>query len=315
MKIVFFGTSSFAIPSLRELIGSRHEILAVVTQPDRQKGRNLKISQPPAKVLALAEGIEVYQPDNASASDAAQYLKRLDAELFIVISFGQILKKNVLSIPKLYSLNLHGSLLPKYRGAAPTNWAIINGDKTTGITIIKMNEGMDEGDIILRKETGIDPEDTNITLSEKLSDLGADTLLEVIDMIDSGKKIALTKQDNAEATYAPKLKKEDGLIVWNREAVKIHNMVRGLIPWPGAYTHYDGKVLKVLKTGIPDVASGRDALPGTVIDVVKDKGMIVKTGSGNIAIQYLQLEGKKAMDSDAFVRGHRIGAGYRFARC
>ena len=311
MKIVFFGTSSFAIPSLRELIGSRHEILAVVTQPDRQKGRNLKLSQPETKVLARAKGIKVYQPEDASSSDATQYLKGLGADLFVVISFGQILKKNILSIPKLYSLNLHGSLLPKYRGAAPTNRAIINGDKATGITIIKMNERMDEGDIILKKEIDIDPEDTNITLSENLSELGARALLEVMAMIDSGKRVSLEKQNNAEATYAPKLKKEDGLIDWDKDAAKIHNMVRGLIPWPGAYTHYDEKVLKVLKTSVADIASDEDAAPGAVIGVVRGKGIFVKTGSGSLAIQYLQLEGKKAMDSDAFVRGHKIDAGYR----
>lgn len=312
MKIVFFGTSSFAIPALRELIESRHEVLAVVTQPDRQKGRNLKLSQPDTKVLARAKGIKVYQPENASSSDAAQYLKGLGADLFVVISFGQILKKNILSIPKLYSLNLHGSLLPKYRGAAPTNRAIINGDKVTGITIIRMNEGMDEGDMILKKEIAIDPDDTNITLSENLSEAGAKALVELIDAIESGKEMNFEKQNTGEATYAPKLKKEDGLIDWSKDALKIHNLVRGVLPWPGAYTHYRGQMLKVLKTGISDIASGEDASPGTVIGVVKGKGIFVKTGSGGVAIQNLQLEGKKAMDADAFVRGHKINAGYRF---
>ncbi|MCX5686949.1 MAG: methionyl-tRNA formyltransferase [Candidatus Omnitrophica bacterium] len=309
MNIVFFGTSEFAMPALERLIDSKHEMLAVVTQPDRKKGRSLKLSPPPVKVLAMTKGIPVYQPLDASSAESAGYLSGLRADLFVVISFGQILKDKILSIPKLYPINLHGSCLPKYRGAAPTNWAIINDEKSSGVTVIKMNERMDEGDIILKREINIDDEDTNITLTEKLSELGAKALLEAIDSIEKDKNLTFTKQDAGEATYAPKLKKEDGLINWRDKAVVIHNKVRGLIPWPGAYTHYEGKVIKVLKTEICGAQAFREAAPGEVIDILKDKGIIVCTGSEPIAITHLQLEGKIAMDADSFVRGHKIAKG------
>lgn len=313
MNIVFFGTSEFAIPALRELLNSTHKILALVTQPDRKKGRNLKLSSPATKVLALAKGVPVYQPDNVSIVESISYLKGLNADIFVVIAFGQILKSEVLSIPKFYAINLHGSLLPKYRGAAPTNWAVINGDKSTGITIIRMNERMDEGDIILKREVNIDGDDTNITLSEKLSELGAKALLEVINSIESGKKLNIVKQDDSQASLAPKLKKEDGLIDWSEEAVRIFNKVRGLLPWPGAYTHYNGRILKILHAElVDDPILGKMAQPGEVVDIVKDKGIIVHTGSGHLAIRYLQLEGKKILDADSFVRGHRIEKGYKF---
>lgn len=310
MNIVFFGTSEFAIEPLEALLGSRHKVLALVTQPDRQRGRNLKLSPPATKVLALSKGIPVYQPEDASSIDSVNYLKGLRADLFVVIAFGQILRKSVLSIPKFYAINLHGSLLPKYRGAAPTNWAVINGDKTSGVTIIKMNERMDEGDIILKREAAIDPEDTNITLNEKLSSLGAGALLEAIDIIEK-KAAAPEKQDGSKATYAPKLKKEDGLIDWSEPAAVIHNKVRGFLPWPGAYTRYNGRTLKILKTETAD-AAGDDLEIGEVADIIKDKGIIVRTGSGDLLIKYLQLEGKKEMDADSFVRGHKIERGYRF---
>ncbi len=311
MKIVFFGTSEFAIPALQGLIGSGHKILAVVTQPDKKRGRNLKLSPSPIKAMALAKDIPVFQPQDASGAESANYLKKLNADLFVVISFGQILKREILFIPKLYAVNVHGSLLPKYRGAAPTNWAIINAETKSGVTIIKMNEKMDEGDIILKREIAIEAEDTNITLGEKLSEAGAQALIETIGIIENKKEVKFEKQDNANVTYAPKLKKEDGLIDWNEPAISIHNKVRGFIPWPGAYTYYEGKVLKVLKTEVV-ISSNEIARSGEVIDIVKGKGIIVRTGSEDLSIRYLQLEGKKVLDADAFVRGHRIARGYKF---
>ena len=310
MNVVFFGTSEFAIPSLREILKSRHKVLAVVTQPDRKRGRNLKLSPSPTKVLALTKNIPVYQSEDASGIASVEFLKKLNADLFVVVSFGQILKKEVLSIPKFYSINLHGSLLPKYRGAAPTNWAVINGDKSSGVTVISMNEKMDEGDILLKTEVEIDGEDTNITLNEKLSEVGASTLLTAIDLIGNSKNLNFTKQDEKKATYAPKLNKEDGLIDWNLDAVKIHNRVRGFLPWPGAYTTCNGKILKILKTELFSQSTLKDVKPGEVVDIIKDKGMIVHTGSGDLLINYVQLEGKKEMDADSFLRGHRISIGY-----
>lgn len=310
MNIVFFGTSEFAIEPLRAILASRHKVLALVTQPDRKKGRSLKLSPPPTKVLAVSKNIPVYQPQDASSGESFEYLKKLGADLFVVISFGQILKSNMLSIPARYCINLHGSLLPKYRGAAPTNWAVINGESLSGVTVIRMDERMDEGDVILKQEVGIEPVDTNITLSEKLSDMGARLVIEALDLIGQ-KKEKFTKQDDSKASYAPKLRKEDGLIDWNEDANVVYNRIRGLIPWPGAYTYYNSRILKILQTKVvPDVA-GKDAAFGEVLYIGKE-GIAVKAGSGAILIEYLQLEGKKDMDAAAFVRGHKIESGYRF---
>ena len=310
MNIVFFGTSEFAMTVLRRLIDSKHKVLAMVTQPDRQKGRRLKVSPPPTKVLAMAQDIPVYQPDDVSGKDSVAYLKKLNADLFVVVAFGQILKKEALDIPKLCCVNIHSSLLPKYRGAAPTNWAIINGDTASGVTIIRMNEKMDEGDIIFKKETTIDKKDTNITLSEKLASLGSGALMDTIELIGSG-KAKFTKQDDSAATYAPKLKKEDGLINWDEPAMKIHNKVRGLLPWPGAYTHFRGKTLKILKAEVIEALDSEGA-GGEVVDIIKHKGIVVKTGAGNLLIQYVQIEAKKPFDTDALLCGYKIPIGYRF---
>jgi methionyl-tRNA formyltransferase len=309
MNIVFFGTNEFAMTVLRRLIDSEHKVLAVVTQPDKQKGRRLKISPPPTKVLAETKGIPVYQPDDVSGKESVAYLKRLNADLFVVVAFGQILKKKTLGIPEFCCVNIHSSLLPKYRGAAPTNWAIINGDTAGGVTIIRMNEKMDEGDIILKKEIAIDKEDTNITLSEKLADTGADALMEAMESIGSG-RARFTKQDGSAATYAPKLKKEDGLINWNESAAKIHNKVRGLLPWPGAYTHFNGKTLKILKTEVLEADNCKGA-GGEIIDIIKHKGIVVKTGGGSLLIKYVQIEAKKPIDTDALLCGHKIPIGYQ----
>ncbi len=313
MKIVFFGTSEFAEVVLKELVKSRHEVQVIVTQPDRKKGRRLHLSPPQTKALAISENIRTFQPEDASSPESIEFLRKLGADLFVVVAFGQILSKGALLIPKYYSINLHSSLLPKYRGAAPINWAIMNGDTLSGVTIIKMNEQMDEGDVITKKEVKIEKDDTGITLNEKLSELGAKVLLETIDMIEE-KKESFTKQDEQLATYAPKLKKEDGIINWSDPAAKICNKVRALIPWPGAYTSLSGKIFKIWKAEVTDIAAEKDDQCGQIIDVVKGKGIIVKTGSGNLAIQHLQLEGKKILSADAFLRGHKIEMGSVFCR-
>jgi methionyl-tRNA formyltransferase len=312
MKIVFFGTSEFAIPALRALLDSKHEVVAVVTQPDSKKGRSLVLSSSPVKMVASDRVIPIYQPVDASSAESAEYLKGLKADLFVVISFGQILKADILSIPKIFAINVHGSLLPRWRGASPTNRAIISGDRSTGVTIIKMNAGMDEGDIILKKEIRVSDEDTNITISEKLSELGADALMKAIDLIEKkGGAVPLTRQDPSLVTYASKLKKSDGLINWNEPATIIHNKVRGLLPWPGAYTNYECKVLKILKTELVNGAFP-DGSYGQVMAASAAEGIVVRTGSGAIAIKYLQPEGKKEMDSGSFLLGHKITKGYLF---
>jgi len=315
MKIVFFGTSEFAVPSLVSLIGSKHKVLAVVTQPDKKKGRALKLSPSPVKVVAASHRVPVYQPVNASDTATIEYLKNLGADLFVVISFGQILSRGVLAIPKIFSINIHGSLLPKYRGASPTNRAIMCGEGVTGITVMKMSEKLDEGGIILKKEIPIDPEDTNITINEKLSDIGSLALMEVIGKIEKdGASIAISEQDPASATYAPKLTKLDGLIDWKESAPNIRNKIRGLLPWPGAYTYYGGKTLKILAADIASDASAGAAIPGEVVDIIKGTGIIVNTGRGLLAIRYLKLEGKKDMAADLFILGHRIAKGYKFSK-
>jgi methionyl-tRNA formyltransferase len=311
MKIVFFGTAEFAIPSLRALIGSTHEVVTVVTQPDRARGRNLKLSPPPVKVLAETRGIPVYQPADASCPEAVARLQALAPDLFVVIAFGQILGKEALAIPKKYSVNVHGSMLPRWRGAAPTNWAIMSGDSASGVTVIRMNERMDEGDIIAARETTIDAGETNITLGERLSEMGAGLLLESLELIGRGTE-RFARQREDQATTAPKLRKEDGLIDWRLDAGAICRRVRGLIPWPGAYTYLGDKALKILAVEACDCPANTAAEAGEVMEVVKGKGVVVKAGSGAVAVTHLQIEGKKALDADAFVRGHRIAEGDRF---
>lgn len=308
MKITFFGTSGFAEVILKELLGSSHEIPLVVTQPDRKKGRSLKLMPSPVKALALAEGIRVFQPEDASSAESYETLKKAGADLFVVVAFGQILKANILSIPKYYSINIHSSLLPRYRGAAPVNWAMVNGERSTGVTIFRMNEDMDAGSIILKKELPISADDTAITVNEKLADIGAGLLMEAIGLIEK-KKEGFTEQEEKDVTFAPRLKKEDGLIDWGEDAARIANKVRGLIPWPGAYTYLDGKMLKIWKAEPYECPAQGGARPGEVLDVIKKSGIVVKAGSGCLLVRYLQVEGKKILDADAFLRGHPIPKG------
>ena len=312
MRIVFFGTSDFGIPAFRALLRSGHEISTLVTQPDRARGRSLKVMPPAMKVEASANGIKVFQPKDASGAESVEHLKNIGADLFVVISFGQILKTAVLSLPRLGCVNVHASLLPKYRGAAPTNWAIINGEDLTGVTVMKMNEKMDEGDIILQKEVRIGRGWNNIILSSKLSEAGSVALTESLEIIQSQSGSGFNRQNNALATYAPKLKKSDGLIDWTEDAAVIDSKVRGLLPWPSAYTGYAGKILKILNAEIVDLPGADEYLPGQVVDLAEDGGVVVKAGSGFLAIKELQLEGKKAMDAASFMRGHRMTKGYRF---
>lgn len=316
MNIIFFGTSEFAVESLRALLHSAHSVSLVVTQPDAKKGRRLLLSPPPVKVLAAAHGLSVYQPHDASSAESVSYLKSFAPDLFVVIAYGQILKADALAVPKRFAVNLHGSLLPRYRGAAPTNWAVMKGDSETGVTVIRLNERMDGGDVIAQARSVILNEDTNITLSERLAETGAKLLVETIDRIERGGSIAFVKQDPARVTFAPKLKKGDGLIDWNQPAVVIHNKVRGLLPWPGAYTHVGGKVLKMLKTCPAKTASARtapDAAPGTVVRVEKGVGLVVRTGDGDLSVSHVQIESGKEMDVDAFLRGHPLSVGTRLA--
>lgn len=302
MNIVFFGSSEFAVPAL-EALCSREKVGCVVTQPDKKKGRSLRIDSTCIKKEADRLGIETFQPSDVNSPDALKRLKKIAADLFIVVSFGQILSRELLQIPKFYCLNVHASLLPKYRGAAPINWAIANGEQKTGVTIIKMNEKMDQGDILLSEEVSIDSDDDALTLSRRLSDRGAELLLEATGLI---KKDAVTfdRQTDEDLSYAPKLKKEDGLIDWRWDADKIHNRVRAFIPWPGCFSHWNDKILKIWRTSVDSAVSPADAGPGVVLGSDKD-GISVNTGRGVIKITELQLEGKRQMTAKEFIAGHK----------
>ena len=311
MNLVFFGTSSFATSSLMALISGKDEILAVVTQPDRRSGRGLMQTFSPVKLVAQKCNLQVHQPASTGSADFLKILSGLKPDLFVVAAFGQILPKAVLEIPGLYSINVHSSLLPKYRGAAPINRAILNGDNVTGVTIFRMTEGTDEGDVIAQKEVAIEDTDTALTLNDKLSKAGADLLISTLALISSS-KATFTEQDSAAVTFAPKLTKKDGLISWAEKSVRIHNHVRAMVPWPAAYTSMHRKQIKVLKTRILRNGPQHDHEPGTIVGLDRE-GITVKTGDGAILICELQAEGGKKLSADAYCRGHKLEINQKFA--
>lgn len=306
MKIVFFGTSDLAACILRALLLSEHKVSVVVTAQDKRKGRGQKVSASPVKCMSEKENINLLQPKTLSSQQFIQALEDEKADLFVVAAYGKILTKQILEIPKIYSINLHTSLLPKYRGAAPINWAIIKGDKVTGVTVFKLNKYMDQGEMILQKKINIAAKDTSVELTDKLSTLGADAVLQALDLIKD-KKEKFKKQDNSKVTLAPKLKKKDGLINWKHSALDIHNQIRGLQPWPGAFTYLDGKLLKVL---VSEAFDGQKRIKeGEVLRVDEKKGILVQTNRGHLLIVELQLEGKKRMPATEFVLGYSVKAG------
>lgn len=302
MRIIFFGSSEFAVPVL-DALKEKQEIVLVVTQPDRKKGRSLKISSTPVKTAAKSSGIKIFQPDNVNTQDSLEYLKKLGADLFVVVSFGQILRSQLLDIPRIYPVNVHASLLPKYRGAAPVNWALANGEKETGVTIIRMNEGMDEGEIILKDPVLIEDGEDAITLSEKLSKKGTELLLNAIDLIEKN-TVSFIKQDDKVATYAPKLKKQDGLIDWRLSAKGIYNRIRAFVPWPGCYACWNKKIFKIWKARPDNNPVATKPKPGAVLECSKD-GISVGTGAGALMIEELQLQGKRRMTAEEFLAGHK----------
>jgi len=308
MNIVFFGSSNFAVPSLKALITKGEKISCVVTQPDRQKGRGLTLESTRVKRVSLEFGLRVYQPQKVNTPEVIEFLRDLSPDLFVVIAYGQILGQEILNIPKIFSINVHGSLLPKYRGAAPINWAIIRGEKTTGITIIKMVREMDAGPIILQQEINISDDDTAVTLEDKLSHKAQEILPDVIKNIEI-KSYKLIDQDEGKASFAPRLKKEDGLIPWDKSAQDIYNLIRGCFGWPGAFTYYQGKLLKIYKATVIRLSGYPvTALPAEIIKVSKE-GIVVATGKDNLIIEELQIEGKRRMTVEEFIAGHRICRG------
>lgn len=308
-RIVFFGTPSFAIPSLESLFQGPDEVVGVVTQPDRERGRGRKKSPSPVKELSLKFGITPYQPEKVKEGPFLEAIKGLEPDLFVVVAFGQILPKSLLEIPKFGAVNVHASLLPMYRGAAPIAWAILRGEKKTGITTMLMDEGMDTGDILMQAEIPIEKEDTGETLQGKLSSLGGRLLMETVEKMKAG-SISPLPQNHSKATYAPPLKKEDGRIDWKKPAEEIDLKVRAFSPWPGAFTGWENRLLKIDRVEVRKEISSAEA--GSVTWVGSDF-LEVETGDGFLLIREVQPEGKRRMSVRDFLSGHRIPIGTVFS--
>ena len=307
MTIVFFGSDDFAVTNLRTLIESGHRVLACVTPPDKEKGRGLKTSFPPVKQCALEYAIPVFQPEALSEESFLRDIAALKSDLFVVIAYGKILPEALLSVPRFFSVNVHASLLPKYRGAAPINWAIINGERQTGVTVIKLSPRLDAGDILAQARMDIADADTAVTLKGKLAALGADLLNDTLRSVASGTAQCVPQELSA-VTFAPKLTKGLGLINWKEPALRIHNLVRGLKPWPSAYTFYKNKLLKILETEVADGMPGR---PGTVVRLAP-AGFVIQTGAQGLCVKRVHLSSGKAMAAKDFILGHRLELGEQF---
>ncbi|ERM92386.1 methionyl-tRNA formyltransferase [Caldanaerobacter subterraneus subsp. yonseiensis KB-1] len=305
MRIVFMGTPEFAVPSLKRLFEEGYDVLAVVTQPDKQRGRGMKVSFSPVKELALQKGVKVLQPESVKNNpEFLQELKELNPEVIVVAAYGKILPEEILTLPEYGCINVHASLLPKYRGAAPINWAIINGEKETGITTMLMDKGLDTGEMLLKRSIAIEEDDDAQTLHDKLANLGAEVLSETLKKLKEGKLIP-EKQKDEEATYAPIITKEMGHIDWKSPACRIRNLIRGLKPWPGCYTFYDGKMLKIWKAEVVEHFGNEP--PGSVLKS-KDE-LIVKCGENALRILEIQQEGSRKMGIREYLIGHNIPEG------
>jgi methionyl-tRNA formyltransferase len=313
-RIIFFGTPSFAIPALKSLLGGPDEVIAGVTQPDREKGRGRgggkgrEFFPCPVKKLILQHDLPILQPEKVTESIFQEVLKKLHPDLFVVVAYGQILPKSILEIPRYGAVNVHASLLPKYRGAAPIAWAILKGEKITGVTTMMMDEGMDTGDILLQKSIPIGEDEIRETLHEKLAVLGAQILLETLERMKAG-NLRPVPQDHSRATYAPPLKKVDGRIDWTKEAIEIDRQVRAFNPWPGAFTEWEGRFLKIYKGEAREGASIGKV--GVIVWVGSDF-IEVGTGKNSFLIKEVQLEGKKRISIRDFLSGHPIPVGTVF---
>lgn len=305
MKLVFFGTPEFAVPALKALIDSKHEVIIVVTQPDRQSGRGRKMKACPVKVEAQNAGIHVLQPQKARDTDFINELKKLNPDLIVVVAYGQILPPEIIHLPGFGCVNIHASLLPKYRGAAPINQAIINGEKETGISTMLMDEGMDTGPVLLQETTDVTPEDTAGSLSLRLSGIGTELIIKTLQGIEAGTLKPVPQGEGA--TYASLMNKSDGLIQWSKPAEELSNLIRGMNPWPGAYGFIEGRRYKILKA-VPVEGGGE---PGVIVRSTKDD-LHVSTGHGVLSILEIQPSGKPAMPVHALLQGRQLKEGMRF---
>ena len=298
-RIIFLGTPQFAVPSLAALVKAGHEVVEVVTQPDRPKGRKHELAQSPIKSFALLHGLTVFQPERARRPEAVEHLRALQPDLMVIVGYGQILPQAIIDLAPLGIINVHASLLPRLRGAAPIQWAIANGDRITGVTTMQIDAGLDTGDILLKAETLIEPADDAVTLSERLSHLGAELLVDTIARLG---EIIPRKQDASEATLAPILKKDDGRIDWNHSADRIANRVRGFVPWPGAHTTFRGQLLHIWKANA--ASESHTLIPGTL-----RAGHVARIACGEgtmLDALEMQAEGRKRVSGEAFMNGLRL---------
>jgi methionyl-tRNA formyltransferase len=315
MRLVFCGTPQFAVPSLKYLLAQpEFEILSVYTQPDRPRGRGQEVSFSPVKEVALAAGIPVMQPEKIRAPEVEAHLVSLHVDAIVIIAYGQIIPKRLLPIPRLGWINLHASLLPKYRGAAPIHWAIANGETLTGNTTMRIDAGMDTGEILLQEEMRIGPEETSPELAARLAEAGAPLMVETLRRLEKGDLVGRA-QDHAQATLAPMLKREDGRIEWSLRAAEIYNRMRGFAPWPGAYTEFRGQTChlwgKPTTEGKPVSNEKREGAPGTLL-LGKDSFRVVCGGGSLLEISSVKQEGRKQISAGEFMRGTRIVVGERF---
>ena len=309
MRVVFMGTPDFSVPTLEKIIEAGHEVIGVVTQPDKAKGRGKKVLFPPVKEKALEHNLPVYQPKRAREPEFIEQMRELNPDVMVVVAFGQILPKALLDIPKYGCVNVHASLLPKYRGAAPIQWAVIRGEKVSGVTTMQMDVGLDTGDMLMKIEVALAEDETGGSLHDKLSVLGGELLIEKLKGLEAG-TIQPEKQDDRQTgEYARMLDKALGKVDFSMPAEEIERLIRGLNPWPSAYTFYHGKTMKLWKAKVVSAdADGGEAAPGQILSVDK-KGFTVQTGDGALRILELQMEGKKRMDAGAFLRGCSMAAG------
>jgi methionyl-tRNA formyltransferase len=301
MNLIFLGTPEFAVPTLEALVSAGHNVLEVITQPDRPKGRHRTMTPSPVKLAALRHNLPVFQPERIRHADSIAHLKALAPQAMVIVGYGQIIPQSIIDIAPLGIVNVHASLLPELRGAAPIQWSIVRGYEKTGVTTMRIDAGLDTGDVALKWETPIDPNETAPELSPRLAAAGADLLLQTLDGLSSG-TLKPVPQDNAQATLAPILKKEDGCIDWTLPAKTIHNLIRGLQPWPGAFTMFRGQSLHLWRSRL--VATKWNLAPGSLL---QDHGVFAVGGDGAcLELLELQLEGRKRMPAEVFANGHRL---------
>ncbi len=306
MKVIFMGTPDFAVGTLEALIEAGHQVNLVVTQPDKPKGRGHAMQYTPVKEAALKYNLPVYQPVKIRGEMSEEYLRGIEADVIVVVAFGQIIPKSILEMKKYGCINVHASLLPKYRGAAPIQWAVIDGEKESGVTIMQMDEGLDTGDMLTKTVVPLDEKETGGSLFDKLSAAGAKLCVETLQKIEAG-EIRPERQGESPTAYAAMLTKHMGKIDWTKDAVSIERLVRGLNPWPSAYTKLNGKTLKIWECKVIPLDASKGAC-GEILEVTKDS-LAVQTGDGALAIRELQLEGKKRMDAGSFLRGFGVETG------